>query len=161
MRCILQNVIRDRMIEKKGRDLHFAVSNEQIFERIATDPRFQEDGKFSLDKFKLLLAQAGIPEAAYEDSVRQQLLSEKMVEPISTGGIVAKAAGEGFVTLLEQQREVAAATIDAAPLVKSEDRAMPRSKAYYDANTVAFGHRKKRSSSMSCSHRTHWRRTRR
>ena len=135
---ILQNVIRDRMIEKKGRDLHFAVSNEQIFDRIAADARFQEDGKFSLDKFKLLLAQAGIPEAAYEDSVRQQLLSEKLVEPISTGGIVAKAAGEGFVTLLEQQREVAVATIDATPFVKDakiDDAAL---KAYYDANTVAF-----------------------
>ncbi len=135
---ILQNVIRDRMIEKKGRDLHFAVSNEQMFERIATDPRFQEEGKFSLDKFKLLLAQAGIPEAAYEDSVRQQLLSEKMIEPISTGGIVAKAAGEGFVTLLEQQREVAVAAIDIAPFVKDvkiDDAAL---KAYYDANTVAF-----------------------
>jgi len=135
---ILQNVIRDRMIEKKGRDLHFAVSNEQIFERIAADPRFQESGKFSLDKFKLLLAQAGIPEAAYEESIRQQLLSEKMIEPISTGGIVAKAAGEGFVTLLEQQREVAVAAIDAAPFVKDvkiDDAAL---KAYYDANTVAF-----------------------
>jgi peptidyl-prolyl cis-trans isomerase D len=135
---ILQNVIRDRMIEKKGHDLHFAVSNEQIFEKIASDPRFQEDGKFSLDKFKLLLAQAGIPEAAYEDSVRQQLLSEKLVEPISTGGIVAKAAGEGFVTLLEQQREVAVATIDAAPFakdVKIDDAAL---KAFYDANQVAF-----------------------
>ena len=95
---ILQNVIRDRMIEKKGADLHFTVSNEQVFERIATDPRFQDNGKFSLDKFKLLLAQAGIPEAAYENSIRQQLLQEKLVEPIAAGGIVAKAAGEGFVT---------------------------------------------------------------
>jgi peptidyl-prolyl cis-trans isomerase D len=135
---ILQNVIRDRMVEKKAHDLHFTVSNEQIFERIASDPRFQEDSKFSLDKFKLLLAQAGIPEAAYEDSVRQQLLSEKLVEPISTGGIVAKAAGEGFVTLLEQQREVAVAAIDSAPFVKDvkiDDAAL---KAYYDANQVAF-----------------------
>ena len=135
---ILQNVIRDRLIEKKGADLHFAVSNEQVFERIAADPRFQDDGKFSLDRFKLLLAQAGIPEAAYENSIRQQLLSEKLVEPIAAGGIVAKAAGEGFVTLLEQQREVAVATVDAAPFVKDvkvDDAAV---RAFYDANTNAF-----------------------
>ena len=135
---ILQNVIRDRLIEKKGADLHFAVSNEQVFERIAADPRFQDDGRFSLDRFKLLLAQAGIPEAAYENSIRQQLLSEKLVEPIAAGGIVAKAAGEGFVTLLEQQREVAVATVDAAPFVKDvkvDDAAV---RAFYDANTNAF-----------------------
>jgi len=135
---ILQNVIRDRMIEKKGADLHFNVSNEQVFERIAADPRFQDNGKFSLDKFKLLLAQAGIPEAAYENSVRQQLLQEKLVEPIAGGGIVAKAAGEGFVTMVEQQREVAVASVEAAPFVKDvkvDDAAV---RAFYDANTSAF-----------------------
>ena len=135
---ILQNVIRDRMIEKKGADLHFTVSNEQVFEKIAADPRFQEDGKFSLDKFKLLLAQAGIPEAAYENSVRQQLLQEKVVEPIAAGGIVAKAAGEGFVTMLEQQREVAVATVDAAPFVKDIKVDDATVRAFYDANTSAF-----------------------
>ncbi len=135
---ILQNVIRDRMIEKKGADLHFTVSNEQVFEKIAADPRFQEDGKFSLDKFKLLLAQAGIPEAAYENSVRQQLLQEKVVEPIAAGGIVAKAAGEGFVTMLEQQREVAVATVDAAPFVKDINVDDATVRAFYDANTSAF-----------------------
>ena len=135
---ILQNVIRERLIEKKGADLHFTVSNEQVFERIAADPRFQDGTKFSLDKYKLLLAQAGIPEAAYENSVRQQLLSERIVDPIVSGAIVAKSAGEGFVTMLEQQREIAVATIDATPFVKDAKVDDAAVKAFYDANTAAF-----------------------
>ena len=135
---ILQQLVRDRLLEKKAGDLHFAVSNEQVFDRIAADPRFQDDGKFSLPRYKALLAQAGIAEPAYEDSMRRQMLAEKLVEPISTGGIVAKASAEGFVTLLEQQREVAVANVDAEPFVKDvkiDDAAV---KAFYDANTAAF-----------------------
>jgi len=75
---ILQQLIRDRLLDKKGRDLHFAVSNEQVFERIAADPRFQDNGKFSLERYKALLAQAGIAEPAYEGSMRQQMLAEKL-----------------------------------------------------------------------------------
>src|SRR5258705_9779205 len=95
---ILQQLIRERMLEKKGRDLHFAVTNDQVRERIATDPRFQDEGKFSLERYKLLLAQAGIPEAGYEDSMRRQILAEKLVDPIMSGSVVAKASAEGFVT---------------------------------------------------------------
>ena len=135
---ILQQLIRDRLLEKKGRDLHFAVSNDQVFERIAADPRFQDNGKFSLERYKALLAQAGIAEPAYEASMRQQMLAEKLVEPIATSGIVSKASAEGFVTLLEQQREVAVANVEAEPFVKEvkvDDAAV---RAFYDANTVAF-----------------------
>ena len=71
---ILQQLIRERLLEKKASDLHFRVSNAQVFERIAADPRFREGDKFSLDHYKLLLAGAGIPEARYEDGIRKQVL---------------------------------------------------------------------------------------
>jgi peptidyl-prolyl cis-trans isomerase D len=135
---IVQQMIRDRLLEKKGRDLHFAVSNDQVFERIAGDARFQEGGKFSFDRYKLLLAQAGIPEANYEDSIRRQMLAERLVDPIASGGIVAKAAAEGFVTLVEQQREVAVANIDAEPFVKDVKIDAAAVKSFYDANAGAF-----------------------
>jgi len=135
---ILQQLIRERLVEKKGSDLHFRVSNAQVFDRIAADPRFREGDKFSLDHYKQLLAGAGIPEASYEESIRKQMLSEKLVDPIARGGIVARAASEGFVTLVEQQREVAVATIDAAAFVKDAKIDDAAVKAFYEANQAAF-----------------------
>ncbi len=135
---ILQQLIRERLLEKKASDLHFRVSNAQVFERIAADPRFREGDKFSLDHYKLLLAGAGIPEARYEEGIRKQVLSEAMIDPIARGGIVARTESEGFLTLLEQQRDVAVATIEAASFakdVKIDDAAV---KAFYDANQAAF-----------------------
>jgi peptidyl-prolyl cis-trans isomerase D len=135
---ILQQLIRERLLEKKGSELHFGVSNTQVFEKITADPRFRDGDTFSLQRYKQLLAQAGIPEAGYEEGVRKQLLAEKLVDPIARGNIVAKASGESFVTLLEQQREVSIARIDAEASVKDvkiDDAAV---KAFYEANQDAF-----------------------
>jgi len=103
---LLQQLLRERLLEKKGADLHFGVSNAEIFERIAADPRFREGGRFSLDVYKNLLRQAGIAEPAFEDSIRRQMRSEPIVDPISRGGVVPRASGVAFVNLVEQQREV-------------------------------------------------------
>jgi peptidyl-prolyl cis-trans isomerase D len=135
---ILQQLIRERLLEKKGGDLHFRVSNAQVFERITADPRFRDGDKFSLERYKQLLAQAGIAEAGYEEGIRKQLLSERLVDPIARGGIVAKASGESFVTLLEQQREVAAAYVAAEPFVQDVQIDDAAAKAFYDANQGAF-----------------------
>jgi peptidyl-prolyl cis-trans isomerase D len=135
---LLQQLLRDRLVEKKGADLHFRVTNEQLFDRIAADPRFRQGDRFSLDVYKGLLSQNGIPEALFEDSIRRQLLAEKIVDPIVRGGVVSKASAAAFVNLVEQQREVEIATIDADSFVKDVKIDDAQVKAFYDANAAAF-----------------------
>ena len=135
---LVQQLIRERLVDKKGFDLHFQATNAQVFERIAADPRFRQGDQFSIDVYKSMLAQAGIPETAYEENIRRQILADKIVDPIARGGVVPKAAAEAFVNLLEQQREVEIASVEADPFakdVKIDDAAV---KAYYDANAAAF-----------------------
>jgi len=135
---LLQQLLRDRLVEKKGSDLHFRVSNEQLFDRIAADPRFRQGERFSLDVYKALLAQNGIAEALFEDGIRRQLVAEKIVDPIVRGGVVAKASAVAFVNLVEQQREVEVATIDADSFVKDVKVDDANVKTFYDANAAAF-----------------------
>ena len=135
---LLQQLLRERLVEKKSSDLHFRISNEEIFERIAADPRFREGDRFSLDVYKRLLNQAGIAEPAYEESIRRQLLAERIVDPISRGGIVPKAAATAFVNLVEQQRDVEVAIVDADAFVKDVKVDDAQVKAFYDGNAAAF-----------------------
>jgi peptidyl-prolyl cis-trans isomerase D len=137
---ILQQVLRERMLQKKAADLHFRVSDAQVFEQIASEPRFKEGDKFSLERYRQLLAGAGIAEARYEDAMRAQILNEKLVDPIARGGIVAQATAQEFLTLIEQTREVAVSTVDAAPFLKEANAAIDAAavKAFYEANSGAF-----------------------
>jgi peptidyl-prolyl cis-trans isomerase D len=135
---ILQQLVRQRVIEKKGEDLHFRVTSGQVFDQIAADPRFQVGGKFSLDAYKAALEGARVPEASYEDSVRRQILADRFVDPIARGSIVAGPTRVAFVTLLEQAREVAVATIDSEPLTREVKVDSAAVKAFYDANAALF-----------------------
>ena len=135
---ILQQLLRQRLIEKKGDDLHFRVTSAQVVDQIAADPRFQVGGKFSLDAYKAALEGARVPETAYEDSIRRQILAERFVDPIARGSIVAGPTRVAFVTLLEQAREVAVATIDAEPFARDVKVDAAAVKAFYDANAALF-----------------------
>jgi peptidyl-prolyl cis-trans isomerase D len=135
---ILQQLIRQRLIEKKGDDLHFRVTSAQVVDQIASDPRFQVGGKFSLEAYKAALDGARVPETAYEESIRRQILGERFVDPIARGSIVPGPTRVAFVTLLEQAREVAVATIDAEPFARDVKIDAAAVKAYYDANAALF-----------------------
>jgi peptidyl-prolyl cis-trans isomerase D len=127
---LLQQLIRERLLEKQGADLRFQVANAQVAERIASDPRFRDGDRFSLDVYKRLLAQAGIPEAAFEANIRRQLITEKLVDPIARAGS-SRTAGEAFVNLVEQRREVLVAAIDAEQYARDVKVDEAQAKAYY------------------------------
>jgi peptidyl-prolyl cis-trans isomerase D len=135
---LVQQLLRDRLVEKKGNDLHFRVSNQEVFDRIAADPRFREGDRFSLDLYKNLLRQSGINEPAFEDSIRHQILAERIVDPIARSGVVPRVAAVEFVNLVEQQREVEYANIDVETFVKDVSVDAAQEKAFYDANAAAF-----------------------
>ena len=46
---LLQQLLREHLIEKKADDLHFRISNEEVFERIASDPGCRQCAQISLD----------------------------------------------------------------------------------------------------------------
>jgi peptidyl-prolyl cis-trans isomerase D len=135
---LVQQMVRDRLVAKKGADLHFRVSNTEVFDRIAADPRFQEGGRFSLDLYKGLLRQAGINEPAFEESIRRQIQAERIVDPIARGSVVPQASAVAYVNLAEQRREAEYANIDVDAFVKDVKVDEAQEKAFYDANTDAF-----------------------
>jgi peptidyl-prolyl cis-trans isomerase D len=135
---LLQQLLRERLVEKQGADLHFRVPNSEVFDRIAADPRFRDGDRFSLDVYKNLLLQNGINEPAFEESIRRQILAERIIDPISRGAIVPKESAVEFVHLVEQQREVEAAQFDVDAFMKDVKVDAAQEKAFYDANPAAF-----------------------
>ena len=79
---------------------------------------FRVDGKFSPERYRQLLAAQNMTPAMFEQRLREDLVLAPLSEPLASGNIVAKSSAERFVALLEQQREVVAATVDAEPYAK-------------------------------------------
>ena len=135
---VLEQVINRRLMQNVAARESFRVSDGQLQQFIAKVPAFQENGQFSPERYRQLLAAQNMTPQSFEERMRQDLLLAPITEPVAIGNIVARSSGERYVGLLEQKREVAAAAIDPEPFmegVKIDDAAI---KAYYDANTSAF-----------------------
>ena len=136
--ALVEQLVSERLLQKHARDERFRVSDADVARLIGEIEPFRVDGKFSPERYRSLLMQQNLTPAMFERSMRQELLVAPLQEPLAAANIVPRSSAERFVALVEQQREVASATIDAEPFAKSvkiDDAAV---KAFYDQNQAAF-----------------------
>jgi peptidyl-prolyl cis-trans isomerase D len=138
--ALVDQLVNQRLLRDRARADRLRVSDTQLQQFIAAIPAFQEDGKFSAERYKLVLAQQDPPiaPAAFEQRLRQDLTLAPLQEPIASGNIAARTSAERYLSLLEQKREVAAAPVDVMPYLKDVKIDDAATRAYYDQNTAAF-----------------------
>jgi len=136
--ALVEQLVNQRLLENQARTGRFQVTDAQLAQFIAQLPPFQEDGKFSPDRYKLVLASQGMSPLQFEQRVRNELMLAPLQEPVVNANIVARASSERYLALLEQQREVEVASIDAEPFMKDVKIDDAQAKAYYDQNLAAF-----------------------
>jgi len=136
--ALVEQLVNQRLLENQARAGRFQVTDAQLAQFIAQLPPFQEDGKFSPDRYKLVLASQGMSPRQFEQRVRNELMLAPLQEPVVNANIVARASSERYLALLEQQREVEVASIDAEPFMKDVKVDDAQVKAYYDQNLAAF-----------------------
>jgi len=135
---MLEQLIGQRVLDQQVRRGNLRVSDAQLAQFIGELAPFQEDGKFSRAKYEQLLVSQNMTPLAFEQRVRQELTVAPLQEPIANGNITATSNIERYLALLDQQRQVAVATVPADAYlkdVKIDDAAV---KAFYDANQGVF-----------------------
>ena len=135
---ILEQLINQKLLQDKARRDALRVSDVQLQEVIAAMPVFQDNGRFSADKYRQLLAAQNMTPIQFEERMRQELVLGPLTDPIAIGSIVARPSEERYLSLLEQQREVAIATLPAAAFAKDVSVDDAAVKTFYDNNTGAF-----------------------
>jgi peptidyl-prolyl cis-trans isomerase D len=135
---MLEQLIGQRVLDQQVRRGNLRVSDAQLAQFIGELAPFQEDGKFSRPKYEQLLISQNMTPLAFEQRVRQELTVAPLQEPIANGNITAMSNVERYLALLDQQRQVAVATVPADAYlkdVKIDDAAV---KAFYDTNQGVF-----------------------
>lgn len=135
---ILDQLVNQQLMLQKARKENFRVPDVQLQQFIAALPVFQEDGRFSPERYRELLAAQNMSPPMFESRVRQELLLSTLQDPVALGAIVARGSAERYVGLLEQQRLIALGAIDAEPFVKDVKVDGADVKAFHEANAKAF-----------------------
>src|SRR5207237_5948686 len=98
----------------------------------------QEDGKFSRARYEQLLISQNMTPLAFEQRVRQELTVAPLQEPIANGNITAMSNVQRYLALLDQQRQVAVATVPADAYLKEVKIDDAEVRPLYDGNQGLF-----------------------
>ncbi len=136
--AVLEGLIQQRLLKHEASSVGLAVLDEQLVEMIQNISAFQEDGKFSKERYEELLRGQGMKPRTFEARVRQELMRQQLVAPYSENGFVSDTVAEQLMRLSEEQRDISLVQIRPAEFlarIKPDDGAI---QAYYDTHQAEF-----------------------
>ena len=80
---IISKLTTQTMVEKRGREMGFIVSDRRVAREIREYPEFQDDGKFSTLKFDTVLRNSGYSEAEFAEILRAGVLRSMVLGSMS------------------------------------------------------------------------------
>jgi peptidyl-prolyl cis-trans isomerase D len=101
---VLESLIVQELLYAKAKKLGFLASNQEVIDLIKSDPSFQENGIFSISKYKESLARLGLEPMEYEEYIRKILTIQKLLNLI--GNSVYMTPKEEEINLLSQSFEI-------------------------------------------------------
>ena len=104
--AILEGLIQQRLLKHEAARVGLAVPDAQLVETIQNISSFQEDGKFSKQRYEELLRGQGMSPQAFEARVRQELMRQQLIAPYTEIGFVPDTVAERVMRLSEEKREV-------------------------------------------------------
>jgi len=136
--ALLDQLVNQRLLEQRARADKLRVSDTQLSQFIAGLPPFQEEGKFSAEKYRQVLAAQGMSPLMFEQRVRGELVLAPLQDPIVGGSIAAQTSVARYLALSDQKRDVAIARIPAEPFARDVKVSDAEVKAYYEQNPTQF-----------------------
>lgn len=136
----LVELIADQLIgraamEEMASDAGLGASETAADEVIVGIPAFQSGGKFDQATYERLLAQQGLTDRKFRQSLRGDLLREQVVKPITGALAVPDGVAELYARLLVDRHEGGIALVPAAPVGQAT---AAEAEAWFKANAARF-----------------------
>lgn len=135
---VLEGLVSGANLRAWVNEQQYDVSNTQLVSRIQEGVFFQEDGVFSIDRYKQFLSRIGQTQSQYEAGVRENLKIGQVSEGIRETGSTAAAEVTRLYRVEKQTRDVQTATLLVSEIAKTIEIADADVVAYYEENQEDF-----------------------
>lgn len=103
---VLNSMIEQEAMLQEAEAAGLQVHDAQIAAILQQLPPFQEDGKFSAERYKRVLAQRGYTPAYFEYQLRRDIALGILRQPILSGALLPAASAELITKIAGQRREI-------------------------------------------------------
>ena len=135
---LLDQLIQQRLLALQADKSNLVVTNGQLREIIAGMPAFQEDGHFSMSRYKALLRAQDMSELGFEARLRQDIQLQQLNGAVSDSSLLSKEQVARMLAIEGQQREVAEALLSYEKFAGEVKLAPDAVKTYYDSHPSEF-----------------------
>jgi peptidyl-prolyl cis-trans isomerase D len=111
---VLNDMVQESLLRQFVRDAGYRASDAMVFDQIQALPAFQEEGRFSSERYRSLLAQQGFAPTVYEEQLRAEIAADQMRAGILDASFAPPAVAAQHYRLDRQQRWLAYAVFEAA-----------------------------------------------
>jgi peptidyl-prolyl cis-trans isomerase D len=135
---LLDGLIQQRLLAVQTVKSKLVVTDEHLREIIVGLPAFQENGRFSKERYDALLRAQGMSDVTFEARLRRDAELQQLNSAVAESSLVAKAEVERMLAIQGQQREVSEVLLPREQFTAEVKLAPEAVKAYYDSHQVEF-----------------------
>ncbi|MBB3993819.1 peptidyl-prolyl cis-trans isomerase D [Sulfitobacter undariae] len=137
---VLQRIVRERALDHEATLIGLSIGDETLRDRVVAISSFQGvDGSFDRQGYAQTLRSAGLTEAEFETSLREEAARQLLQDAIISGVEMPAAYAETLVSYVAENRNFTWALLDETTLkTPIEDADEATLKAYFDANADNF-----------------------
>ncbi len=137
-RAVLENLINRQLLWNEIERLKILVPDEAVRQVIAAQETFQDNGKFSNERYNLFLAGQGLNPLRFESDLRRDLALRQIIYAFTRSNIVNAQSAHLLFRLQTDKRQMAMKTFKTADFLKEVTLKENESKAYFESNPKAW-----------------------
>ncbi|MBK9523106.1 MAG: SurA N-terminal domain-containing protein [Rhodocyclaceae bacterium] len=137
-RAALEGLISRRLLNLQADAGHLRVSDAELAAYIAAVPALQENGKFSPERYALMVANQRMSKEEFESRVRQDMGLQQLLLPIGDAAMHSKTGADLWAAAELEQREVEEAVFLPATFVSNVKLADDAVQKFYETNAKKF-----------------------
>jgi peptidyl-prolyl cis-trans isomerase D len=135
---VLDSLIDRKALFQDAQKLKIIAPDAYVASVLMQIPAFQQDGKFSPQRYEAVLRQNGRTPAQFENELRQAFMLETVTSPVSLASFPVTTSMTQIARLVAQQREISWIDLPAATVADQIKVTPDEVEKYYVANKAAF-----------------------
>jgi len=135
---VLDNLIERKALLQDAQKLKFLAPDAYVASVLAQIPAFQQDGKFSQQRYEAVLRQNGRTPVQFENELRQSFMLEAITSPASIASFAPSTSVTQIARLVAQQREIAWVDLPASSVASEVKVGSADVERYYADHKAEF-----------------------